>query len=121
MHLYLHILTDKERLRDPDGQECADLNEAQREAEQSARHLIAQALMAGRGVPFEWKIQIADAEDTVIATISFANIVFGKEGLSENSSTVVRTPGASEDARDFIAGTRKRREEIRATIRETHS
>lgn len=76
MRFYIHILTDTERFRDREGQECTDLNEAQLEANLSARELIAQELQAGRPVPLGWKLHIADDEDTILATVSFAALVF---------------------------------------------
>ena len=45
--VFIHILTDDERIRDPDGQECADLEAAKAEARQSARALMAEKLQAG--------------------------------------------------------------------------
>ena len=51
LRLFIHILTDNERIIDPDGQECADLATAQAEACQSARELMAQELRAGRPPP----------------------------------------------------------------------
>jgi hypothetical protein len=117
--VFLHILTDNERIRDPEGQECADLETAWAEADRSARELMAQQLQAGAPPPLAWRIQIADAEDKILATVSFSAIAFGRDE--------VLTPLASLPNREIIhqvRGTiregRERRAGIRASIAEAH-
>jgi len=74
MHLYIHIINDTERVVDPDGQEFPDLEAAAQEANQVARDLIAQELLNGRSVPFSWRVQIAEGDDTVQQTIKFRDV-----------------------------------------------
>src|SRR5215467_8668640 len=76
MRYFIHIVTDTERLVDPDGGEFADLASARAEASQSARDLMAEELRCGRPVPFSWQAQVVDAEGTVMLTLPFARLVF---------------------------------------------
>jgi hypothetical protein len=78
MRYFIHILTDKERLIDPDGSEFADLAAARAEASQSARDLMAEELRCGRPVPFTWQAQVADDEGNVLLTLPFARLVFSE-------------------------------------------
>lgn len=77
MHRHLHIITDTERIVDPDGQPFADLASALAEARQCARDLMAEELRAGRPLPLAWKVQVVDGEGAVEATLKFAELVFG--------------------------------------------
>jgi hypothetical protein len=78
MRCFIHILTDKERIVDPDGSEFADLASARDEASQSARDLMAEELRCGRAVPFAWQVQVADEEGAVLLTLPFARLVFSE-------------------------------------------
>jgi len=60
MHRYLHIVTDIERLVDPDGQCFDTLASAVEEARQCARDLMAEELRQGRPLPLNWRVQVAD-------------------------------------------------------------
>ena len=51
MRYYFHILNERERIRDHDGEEFESLASATDEATQSARDLIAEELRCGRGCP----------------------------------------------------------------------
>jgi hypothetical protein len=77
MRCLIHVITDCERIVDPDGSEFADLQAAREEANQSARDLMAGELLAGRPLPLGWRVQIAREDGTVLATIPFAGLVFG--------------------------------------------
>jgi hypothetical protein len=78
MRYFIHIVTDKERIVDPDGGEFADLASARDEASQSARDLMAEELRKGRPVPFTWLVQVADDEGNVLFTVPFARLVFSE-------------------------------------------
>ena len=75
MRYFFHILTDTERLRDPDGGEFPTLAEAFAEATQSARDLIAEELRCGRAVPSLWSIQITQEDDTVLQAVPFVRLL----------------------------------------------
>jgi hypothetical protein len=75
MRYYFHILTDRERLRDPDGEDFPTIAEACEEATQSARDIIAEELRCGRAVPSRWSIQITQEDDTVLQTIPFVRLL----------------------------------------------
>jgi hypothetical protein len=77
MRCYIHIITDQERIVDPDGGEFVNLATARAEACQSARDLMAEELRSGRPVPFAWRAQLADEDGTVMLTLPFAEMVFG--------------------------------------------
>lgn len=76
MRYFIHIVTDQERVVDPDGAEYLDLGSARVEACQCARDLMAEELRSGRPVPFGWCVQVAAEDGTVHFTHSFAHLVF---------------------------------------------
>ena len=82
MRYFIHVVTDGERIRDPEGAEFADLEAARLEASQSARDVMAAELIGGRSVPLGWRVQVADADETVHLTIVFAALLFGENGLA---------------------------------------
>src|SRR5215510_11606020 len=77
MRYFIHIVTDIERIVDPDGQDFPALASARAEARQAARDLMAGELSAGRPVPFGWRVQVASADGTIAWTTRFAELVFG--------------------------------------------
>src|SRR5262249_37993443 len=95
MRYFIHIITDQERLVDPDGGEFADLDCARVEASQSARDLMAEELRRGRPVPFGWKVQLADADCNVLLTLPFARLVFSEAIARQLPRTVY--PPSPED------------------------
>src|SRR5262249_37635802 len=80
MHYYFHILTDAERHRDPDGEECSSLDSAREEATQSARDLIAEELRCGREVPSQSRIQIALEDEAIVETVAFTSLLLDHKG-----------------------------------------
>src|SRR5262245_14076886 len=111
MHLYLHVVTDSERIIDPDGQEFATLDAARHEACQSARELVASELLAGRPLPFAWHIQISDTEGAVRASVDFSALLFeGKDPArpwpaASTVELIART-------REIVTKTQQRRADI---------
>ena len=89
MRYFIHIVTDTERLVDPDGGEFADLASARAEASQSARDLMAEELRCGRPVPFSWQAQVADGEGNILLTLPFARLVFS-EAVAAQLSRISR-------------------------------
>jgi len=79
MRYYFHIVTDRERIRDPDGEEFSSLDAAREEATQSARDLIAEKLRCGQAVPSRWHIQIALEDETIVETVRFTSLLLGHE------------------------------------------
>lgn len=78
VHYFINIVTDTERIVDPDGQDFADLEAARVEAVQCARDLMAGELAAGRPVPLGWRMHVSDAGDSVLLAIPFAALLFGE-------------------------------------------
>jgi len=79
MRGYIHIVTDTERVVDPDGQQFESLASAVGEARQCARDLMAEEVRQGRPLPLNWRVQVADQEGCILATLKFAVILFGSE------------------------------------------
>ena len=78
MQYFIHIVTDQERLVDPEGGNFTDLAAAREEASQSARDLMAEELRCGRPLPLGWRAQVADGEGKILLTLSFARLVFSE-------------------------------------------
>jgi hypothetical protein len=77
MRKHLHVLTDVERIVDPDGQLFGSLADAVAEASQCARDLMAEELRQGRPIPLSWRVQIASHNGVIEATLKFADIAVG--------------------------------------------
>jgi hypothetical protein len=88
MRYFIHIITDEERLVDPDGCVFADLDSARAEDSQSARDLMAEELRCGHPVPFGWRAQVADGDGKVVLTLPFALLVFSEVMAAHLSKTV---------------------------------
>ncbi len=73
---FLDVLDGIEILRDPDGQDCADLDAAIAEAAASARDLVAYALMRNEDVSGR-SILVRTAGDQVIAVMPFRDALPG--------------------------------------------
>jgi len=120
---FFHIISDQERLIDPDGGDFANLASARDEACQSARDLMAEELRCGRPVPFAWRVQVADWEGNILLSISFANLVFS-EMVAAQLSRIDRptTPQAHlaliERAKATFSRARSTNTEIKAGLTE---
>jgi hypothetical protein len=125
MRYFIHIVTDGERIRDPEGAEFADLEAARLEASQSARDLMAGELVAGRPVPLGWRVQIADLDGTVHLTIPFAALVFGEnELLSRYGARAfprVTDGNVIERAKAIMLRTQRQNDELRHGLEQLRS
>ena len=123
MRFFIHIVTDHERIVDPEGAELPDLATARAEAGQSARDLMAEELRCGRPVPFGWRAQVADEEGTILITLPFAELVFG-EGVPDQMLRTSRTTSREmhlaliERAKVTFARARRSHSEIRTGLDE---
>lgn len=70
---YFHIVNGR-FVRDEEGQEFPDLDEARNEAIASARSIMREALWTGR-LPLNECIQIADESGKVLLTVPFRDAV----------------------------------------------
>ena len=77
MRYFLHVVTDKRFIRDPDGTEFSGIAEAEAEAAQSARDLMSDELRRGRSIPNGWRMLIATEDDTILKTIHFLAVANG--------------------------------------------
>jgi hypothetical protein len=117
MHYFLHIVTDAERIIDPEGQAFADLAAAGEEASQNARDLMAEELRCGRPVPWGWRVQIADQSGAIVQVIRFASLLFeghksmrpGADGLVHDATLIAR-------AKAIFARVRKSQSELNVTV-----
>ena len=80
MRYYLHLVTDKRFVRDPEGAEFGGIAEAEAEAAQSARDLMCDQLKRGRAIPSDWRMLIATEDDTILKTIPFSLVAHGGSG-----------------------------------------
>jgi hypothetical protein len=76
MRYFIHIVSDTERIEDPEGAEFVDVEAATSEAVQSARDLMARELMEGRPVPLGWRVEVAAGDGTVVLAVPFAQLAF---------------------------------------------
>src|SRR5262245_18619977 len=80
MRYFLHFVTEKRFIRDPEGNEFSGIAEAEAEAIQSARNLISEELKCGRLIPTDWRMLIATDDDTILKTIPFFAVAHGGGG-----------------------------------------
>jgi len=81
MRCFIHTVTDTEFIRDREGEDFADWQAAAQEAAQVARDLMAEELRKGRPLPARWKILLALADDTVLMSLSFSELIPAAEPL----------------------------------------
>jgi len=75
MRCFFHTVTDTEFIRDRDGEDFADRQMAEQEAAQVARDLMAEELRNGKPMPVRWKVLLALADDTVLMSLSFSQLI----------------------------------------------
>jgi hypothetical protein len=75
MRCFVHIVTDTEFIRDWEGEDFADRQVAAQEAAQVARDLMAEELRKGRPLPVRWKVLLTLADDTVLRSLSFSELI----------------------------------------------
>ena len=67
---YFHHRTSAGLIRDPDGSDLPNLDAARAEAEVAARHLWAEAILAGRDLEVE-RFEITDETGRPLLTLPF--------------------------------------------------
>jgi len=117
MHRHLHVITDTERIIDPDGQPFADLASALAEARQCARDLMAEELRAGRSLPLAWKVQLVDSEGAIEATVKFAELVFGSHVHEGQPKRSVQDPDLTQRAKAIFFKARHNEAALRSSLR----
>jgi len=119
--VFFHVLTDETRISDPDGHECVDLKEACGEASQSAREVIANELQAGRPVPLKWRIEVALADGTTLATINFAEVALGVPRYPRPRLPAATTEEIIGRANAIMVEAQEREAAVRAALGEAHA
>jgi hypothetical protein len=112
MQYFIHVVTDNERIVDPDGAVFVDLEQAKVEATQSARDLMAEELRCGRRVPVRWRVQIADESGAVVDTIRFASLLFGNGSPGGEASELTLDTTLIERAKATFARVRHSHSEL---------
>ncbi|RTL64633.1 MAG: hypothetical protein EKK41_21100 [Hyphomicrobiales bacterium] len=84
MRKFLNVVTDRGVIQDPEGEVFGTFSDAILAAEDTARELMANALKSRRLLQLRWRIEIADENGRIEATISFASVGLGYE-LSQGS------------------------------------
>jgi hypothetical protein len=73
-HYYLNLFNSADTI-DREGRDFPDLSAAEEEAIRSARELMAEHLIAGSPIDLNHRIEVADADGKVLATIDFRELV----------------------------------------------
>jgi len=81
MRCFIHTVTDTELIRDWEGEDFADRQEAAQEAAQVARDLMAEELRNGRPLPVRWMVLLALADETVLMSLPFSELIAVSEPL----------------------------------------
>ena len=81
MRCFIHIVTEAEFIRDWEGEDFADRQLAAQEAAQVARDLMAEELRKGKSLPVRWKVLLALADDTVLMSLTFSELIPAAEAL----------------------------------------
>ena len=113
MHGFLHIVTDTERVVDPDGQQFESLRSAVGEARQCACDLMAEELRQGRPLPLNWRVQVVDDEGCVLATLNFGEIIFGGQTPTKILSGPAVDPDLVERAKAIFFKAQRTQSELR--------
>jgi len=114
MRCFIHIVNDTEFIRDGEGEDFSDRQEAAQEAAQVARDLMAEELRKGKPLPVRWKVLLALADDTVLMSLPFSQLIPAADPLPRRARPRIqqhdaraRTPGRSRPPHH--AGSRARR------------
>src|SRR5215831_4438168 len=83
MRCFIHIVTESELIRDWEGEDFADRQLAAQEAAQVARDLMAEELRKGKSLPVGWKVLLALADDTVLMSLPFLQLIPTTEPLTQ--------------------------------------
>src|SRR5262245_35864811 len=75
MRCFIHIVNDTEFIRDWEGEDLSDRQEAAQEGAQVARDLMAEELRKGNPLPVRWKVLLALADDTVLISLPFSQLI----------------------------------------------
>jgi len=77
MRCFIHIVNDTKFIRDWEGEDFSDRQEAAQEAAQVARDLMAEELRKGKPLPIRWKGLLTLADDTVLMSLPFSQLIPG--------------------------------------------
>jgi hypothetical protein len=114
MRCFIHTVTDTELIRDWEGEDFADRQLATQEVAQVARDLMAEELRKGRPLPVRWKVLLALADDTVLMSLPFSELIPAAEPLPRRA----RPPKPQSDAmeRKHLAETNRHIVQGRARV-----
>src|SRR5262245_43232553 len=85
MRCFIHIVTDSQFVRDWEGEDFSDRQAAADEAAQIARDLMAEELRQGKPLPVLWKVLLALADDTVLLSLPFSQLIPAAEPLAHRA------------------------------------
>ena len=88
MRCFIHIVTDTEFIRDPDGEDFADRRIAEQETARVARDLMAEALRKGKPLPVNWKVLLASADDTILMSLPFSQLIPAPPAFTSRSAII---------------------------------
>jgi hypothetical protein len=88
MRCFIHIVTDTEFIRDPDGEDFADRRVAERETALVACDLMAEELRKGNRLPHRWKVLLALPDDTILMSLPFSQLIPAPPGFTSRSATI---------------------------------
>jgi hypothetical protein len=71
MRFFFNVLTEGEPILDSEGTELGSLCEAETEAKQTARDLMADALRRGDYAPVHWQVQVCSGDGSQLFSVSF--------------------------------------------------
>src|SRR5215475_11107437 len=96
MRCFIHIVTDTEFLRDWEGEDFSDQQESAQELAQVARDLMAEELRKGNPLPVRWKVLLALADDTILMSLPFSQLIPATAPLTRRSRPPVQPHDAME-------------------------
>jgi hypothetical protein len=85
MRCFIHIVNDTQFIRDWEGEDFSDCQAAAQEAAQVARDLMAEELRKGKPLPVRWKVLLALADDTVLMSLPFSQLIPAAEPLPQRA------------------------------------
>ena len=74
-HYFIHIQDGAELIEDPDGAQYQDVAAAEREANEGARHLMAECLRWGQPLHASREMVICDDRGIVLSSILFSHAI----------------------------------------------
>jgi hypothetical protein len=129
MLYFFDAVLGQKRIKDPEGGEFENAESARAEAAQIAREIAAEESRNGNKIGCDWRIEVLNQTDVLVADVSLQDVLFGMDAKSTGSGSMTRAASAGgflehyskskalfEESRALTAQMRRTFQEIRSQL-----